>query len=136
MWTEIPSEEIIKKTIEALEERDVSVEFLKNKEEALRRLKEFIPPGTELTTGSSNTLNEIGFIDLLTSGDHPWNNLKDKIISEKDPVKQAELRRKSVTAEYFLGSVHAVTQSGEIIIASNTGSQLAPYAYSPKTSYG
>jgi hypothetical protein len=45
-------------------------------------------------------------------------------------LKQAELRRKSVTADYFLGSVHAVTQAGEVVIASNTGSQLAPYSYS------
>jgi hypothetical protein len=43
-----------------------------------------------------------------------------------------ELRIKSVTVEYFLGSIHAVTQSGEIIVASNTGSQLGPYAYSSK----
>ena len=81
-------------------------------------------------TGSSTTLNEIGFVELLKSGNHPWNNLKDKIVSEKDPKKQAELRKKSVLANYFLGSVHAVTQSGEVITASNTGSQLAPYAFS------
>jgi L-lactate utilization protein LutC len=81
-------------------------------------------------TGSSTTLNEIGFVDLLKSGKHPWNNLKDKIVSEKDPQKQAELRKKSILADYFLGSVHAVSQSGEVITASNTGSQLAPYAFS------
>ena len=132
MWTELASEDIIKRTSEALRGRGVHVEFLKNKEEALKKLREFIPAEAEITTGTSTTLNEIGFVDLLKSGDHPWNNLKDKILQEKGPVKRAELRRKSVTAEYFLGSVQAVSQGGELIIASNTGSQLASYAYSSK----
>jgi L-lactate utilization protein LutC len=130
VWVELADEAVVKKTIEALKSRGVHVEFLNNKEDALKRLTEFIPPGVDVMTGGSTTLNEIGFVDLLKSGKHPWNNLKDKIVSEKDPQKQAELRKKSVLANYFLGSVHAVTQSGEVITASNTGSQLAPYAFS------
>ena len=130
MWVELADEAVVRKTIEALESRSVHVEFLSSKEDALKRLIDFIPPGVDIMTASSTTLNEIGFVDLLKSGKHPWNNLKDKIVSEKDPQKQAELRKKSVLADYFLGSVHAVTQSGEVITASNTGSQLAPYAYS------
>ena len=30
----------------------------------------------------------------------------------------------------MVGSVHAVTEDGKIVIASNSGSQLAPYAFS------
>ena len=130
MWVELAEESVIKKTIEVLESRGVHVEFLSSKDIALKRLIEFIPPGVDIMTASSTTLNEIGFIELLKSGKHPWNNLKDKIVSEKDPQKQAELRKKSSLANYFLGSVHAVSQSGEVITASNTGSQLAPYAFS------
>jgi hypothetical protein len=130
VWVELADEDVVKKTIEALKSRGVQVEFLNKKEDALKRLTEFIPAGVDVMAGSSTTLNEIGFVDLLKSGKHPWNNLKDKIVSEKDPQKQAELRKKSVLANYFLGSVHAVTQSGEVITASNTGSQLAPYAFS------
>ncbi len=130
VWVELPDEVVVRKTIEALKDRGVHVEFLSNKEDALKKLTDFIPPGVDVMTGGSTTLNEIGFVDLLKSGKHPWNNLKDKIVSEKDPQKQAELRKKSVLANYFLGSVHAVTQSGEVITASNTGSQLAPYAFS------
>ena len=130
MWSELADEDVIKRTSDALEGRGVRVEFLNNKEEALKRLKEIIPPEADVMTGSSTTLKEIGFVDLLKSVDHKWNNLKDKILSENDPGKQAELRKKSITAEYFLGSVHAVTQSGQVIIASNTGSQLPSYAFS------
>jgi len=132
MWVELPNEETVKETIEALKGRGVNAEFLQNKADALKRITQLIPSGAELSTGASLTLEEIGFTDLLKSGNHPWNNLKAKIVAEKDPVKQTELRIRSVTVEYFLGSVHAVTQSGEIIVASKTGSQLGPYAYSSK----
>jgi hypothetical protein len=129
VWIDLANEAVDKKTSEALSSRGVHVEFLSNKTEALERLKNFIPARAEVMTGSSTTLIQIGFIDFLMSGKHPWNNLKDKIVSEKDPQKQSELRKKSVTADYFLGSVHAITQAGEVIVASATGSQLSSYAY-------
>ena len=129
-WAELADEDTIKRTIEALKVRAVQVEFLPSKEEALKRLLALIPSGAEVMTGSSTTLQQIGFVDLLKSGNHPWKNLKEAITKEKDPAKQMELRKKSTTSEYFLGSVHAVTQAGQVITASNTGSQLPSYAYS------
>jgi L-lactate utilization protein LutC len=83
-------------------------------------------------TGSSRTLEEIGFVDLLKSGKHPWKNWKDIILAEKDETKQMELRRKSVSSEYFLGSIHAIAETGEAVIASNSGSQLPSYTYTSK----
>ena len=80
-------------------------------------------------TGASLTLKEIGFEALLISGSHPWRNLKAEIVAEKDPVKQTLLRRQGVLADYFLGSVHAVAETGELVVASLTGSQLGPYAF-------
>jgi len=129
MWVELADEIVVKTTSETLSSRGVHVEFLNNKAEALDSLKNFIPAGVDVMTASSTTLNQIGFTDFLKSNTHLWNNLRDKIVSEKDPQKQTELRKKSVTADYFLGSVHAVTQAGEVIVASATGSQLPSYAY-------
>jgi L-lactate utilization protein LutC len=129
-WAELADEDTVRRTSDALRARGVRVDFLQTREEALKRIVELIPSGVEVMTGSSTTLKEIGFVDLLEGGKHLWNNLKEAIVKEKDPLKQMELRKRSVSAEYFLGSVHAVTQSGEVIIASNTGSQLPSYAYS------
>jgi L-lactate utilization protein LutC len=129
-WAELASEDTVKRTRESLEARGIRVGFLQKREEALKRIIDMIPQGAEVMTGSSTTLQEIGFVDLLTSGKHKWNNLKGAIVKEKDSLKQMELRKRSITAEYFLGSVHAVTQSGEVIVVSNTGSQLPSYAYS------
>jgi L-lactate utilization protein LutC len=126
----LASKEAIKRAMEALKARNINVELVTNKEDALRKINKMIPPGREVMTGSSTTLDQIGFTELLKSGKHPWKNLKDQILSEKDPVKQMDLRKKSVTSEYFLGSVHAVAETGEILDVSATGSQIGSYAFS------
>jgi len=63
LWIELANQDVLKKTGEALEGRGFHVEFLNNKEEALERLKNFIPAGANVMTGSSTTLKEIGFVD-------------------------------------------------------------------------
>jgi len=131
-YDKLPPKEVVKKTMEAVKSRGISVEFVNTKEDALKRLKELIPSGAEVMTGGSTTLEQIGFMDLLKSGKHQWKNLKDKILAEKDTDKREEVRRKSVTAEYFIGSVHAVAETGEILVASASGSQIPAYAYSSK----
>jgi len=129
-YDKLPSKEKIKETMKALEKRGVTAELVETKEEALSKLKGLIPPGSEIMLGGSKTLEQIGFIDLLKSKKHPWRNLKDEVLIEKDPKKQWELRKKSVTADYFLGSVHAVAETGEVLIASASGSQIPSYAFS------
>ncbi|MFZ2411899.1 MAG: lactate utilization protein [Candidatus Methanoperedens sp.] len=126
----LASKDTVEKTMKALKPRGINAEFVDKKEDALNRLKKLIPPGAEVMTGGSTTLDQIGFTDMLKSGKHPWKNLKDKILAEKNPAKQMELRKKSVTSEYFLGSVHAVTGAGEILIANATGSALPSNSFS------
>jgi hypothetical protein len=59
-------------------------------------------------------------------------NLKDAILAENNPEKQGKLRAQSTLAQYFLGSVHAIAETGEIVIASGSGSQIPSYAFSSK----
>jgi len=109
----LASKSSIKKVIDAVKQRGLTPELVETKEDALKRLQGLIPQGAEVMTGSSITLNQIGFTDLLKSGKHPWKNWKDIILAEKDGAKQMELRMKSVLSEYFLGSVHAIAETGE-----------------------
>lgn len=125
----LPAGEVISKTMAALKERNISAQLVANKSEALEAVKKLLPAGAEIMTGGSTTLKQIGFVDILKSGQHPWQSFKDKIFAEKDLTKQAKLRQQSCLAEYFLGSVHAVTEKGEILVASNTGSQLPAYVF-------
>jgi hypothetical protein len=105
----------------AVRTRGVNVEVVDTGADALERIKQLIPAGATLTTGASITLEQIGLEALLIAKTHPWVNLKDAVLAETDRVKQAELRRKSSLAQYFLGSVHAIAE---------TGGQLSSYAYS------
>src|SRR3989344_3376175 len=116
--------EAVERAIAALAERGVGSELVSNRAEALERIKALIPYHASVMNGSSRTLEEIGFVDYLKSGQHPWNNLHQEILDEKDPQKQAELRKQSVLSDYYLGSVHGVAETGEMVIASNSGSQL------------
>lgn len=123
-YNELASKTSLEKVVKALKEKGYEPIVVKNKNEALAKLKKIIPSGVSVMNGSSVTLEQIGFVEYLKSNEHKWNNLHAAIVAEKDPVKQAELRKKSVLSDYYLGSVHALAETGEFIVASNTGSQL------------
>jgi hypothetical protein len=128
-FSTLATPEQIRTTMDAVIARGITAELVDSREQALARLQSLIPAGSSVMTGASLTLKEIGFEALLISNNHPWRNLRAEIVAEKDPVKQTQLRRQGVLADYFLGSVHAVAQTGELVIASLTGSQLGPYAF-------
>jgi L-lactate utilization protein LutC len=125
----LPSESTLQRTAESVKARGIKVEIVATKEEALEHIKALIPAGTSVMTGASITLTQIGLDDLLISGSHPWKNLKTDILAEKDPAKQSALRKQAVLADTFLGSVHAISETGELVIASATGSQIPSYAF-------
>lgn len=120
----LASMEKVQEAIDALGKRGVNALVVNNRLEALEKIKSLIPKDASVMNGSSRTLEEIGFIDYLKSGKHGWKNLHEEILTEKDPAKQAALRKEAVLSDYYLGSVHAVAETGQLIIASNSGSQL------------
>ena len=123
-YATLANAETVKKAIDALAERGVEAVMVNNRREALEKVKSLIPKGASIMNGSSRTLEEIGFIDYLKSGSHGWKNLHEEVISEKDPAKQATLRKQAVLSDYYIGSVHAIAETGQLVIASNSGSQL------------
>lgn len=129
-YADLPSSQVVEKTKKSLEERNISVTVVENKADALALLKTMIPKGASVMNGSSTTLTQIGFVDYLSSDAHEWNNLHTAILVEQDKSKQSRMRAESILADYFLGSVHAITEGGTVMIASATGSQLPSYAFS------
>ena len=128
-WTGLVGGQTLENTRAALEKRGIHTELVGTRAEALERLTAMVPSGAEIMTGSSTTLDEIGFTEKLKLDQHGWKNLKAGILSEKDPQKQMDLRRRATFSEYYLGSVQAVTEEGEVVVASASGSQLAAYAF-------
>lgn len=123
-YTELATVEQLNATVAALTVNHFQPEVVDTKEQALEKIREWIPSGASVMNGASKTLEEIGFIDYLKNGQHGWKNLHADILGESDKAKQSVLRQQALHAEYYLGSVHALTQEGEMLIASNTGSQL------------
>ena len=128
-YENIASDSVIKKVVEALKARNIHAIVVDTKEQALEEIKKIFPAGGSVMNGSSTTLNEIGFVDYLKEGTHEWNNMHENILDEKDAAKQTRLRKESVLADYFLGSVHAITEAGQLLVASASGSQLPSYAF-------
>ncbi len=115
--------------ITQLKENGITAEVVATGNEALEKIKSYIPQGASVMNGSSTTLQQIGFVDYLKGTTHGWNNLHAAIIAEKNPEKQAALRQQAVFSDYYLGSAHAVTEAGELVIASASGSQLPHLVY-------
>ena len=123
-YTTLASKDVVATTAAALQEHGIEPIIVETGADASAKIKELIPAGASVMNGASRTLEQIGFIEYLKSSTHGWNNLHAAIVAEKDPAKQSVLRKQAALSDYYLGSVHALAETGEFIIASNTGSQL------------
>jgi hypothetical protein len=128
-YTILPTQETVTKTIEALKERKIDAILVNTKAEALAKVIELVPKGASVNNGSSTTLQEIGLIDYLKGNEHGWNNLKAAVAAETDPGKQAAARNAALFSDYYFGSLHAMTQDGEIVVASASGSQMPHWVF-------
>jgi L-lactate utilization protein LutC len=126
-WTKLANDETIAKTSKALKDRGIDVIVVKNKEDAKKKVLEMIPQGSEVMQVSSTTMDEIGISKEIENGN--YNSLRKMIMAVNDEAARLELRKKSSSPEYGLGSVHAVTEDGQVVIASRSGSQIPIYAY-------
>src|SRR5256885_15808868 len=121
-----------KRTFGALVARGVAPFFTRTRELALSKVLEMIPKGASVAHGSSTTLEQIGFIERLNDPASGYRYLNAEWRDESDPVKRNRLRgRLSVEADYYLGSVQAVCETGEVVGADASGSRQAFYLYGP-----
>ena len=122
------SAESIRRTIEALAARNVEAILVEGREAALARLKELVPEGCEVFVSTSETLDTIGYTEYM-HGNDGYVNLHDRMLAQPDAAAQREFRRTTTTADYFVGSVQAIAETGEIVVASGSGSQIGAFAY-------
>ncbi len=120
--------ESIDRTIAALAARNVDAVLVEDSEAALARLKELVPEGSEVFVNTSETLDTIGYTEYMDGNDR-YVNLHDQMVAQPDAASQREFRRTTTTADYFVGSVQAIAETGEIVVASGSGSQIGAYSY-------
>ncbi len=124
----LANKEIVEKTIQALKENNITGFFVETGEEAKQKVLELIPKHAEVMTMTSVTTDAIGLADVINkSGD--YNAVIPKLYSLNRETQGLEMQKLGAAPEWAVGSVHAVTQEGHVVIASNTGSQLPGYAY-------
>jgi len=128
-WNRLPPDSEVAKTVEAIAQRGIAVLRARNSKIALDTLKDLIPPKAKVMHGSSTTLVEIGYEAYVNSDDSQWNDLHRAIVAENDDEKRRALRRKSVTADYFVSGVNAIAQSGEILACDRSGSRVGAWPY-------
>ncbi len=124
-------EAAILRTVAALQSRNVEAVVAEDGDDARQKLIAMIPDGAEVFKSTSETLDTIGYSDYFNQTDR-YKNLNREMAAETDRERQRELRRLASVAEYYIGSVHAVAETGEVIVASGSGSQLGAYVYGAK----
>jgi hypothetical protein len=84
-------------------------------------------------TNTSVTLEETGIADAVNDGGL-YDSVRNRMLALDYATQAQEMKAIAGQADYALGSVHAVTREGAVLIASASGSQLAAYAWAPPTS--
>lgn len=128
-WDKLADSAAIEKTKKALEENGIKVEIVENGEEAKEKALSLISKGASVMTATSTTASQIG-LDKAIDESEEFESLRKKIMALPESEQRSQARRINSAPDYVVGSVHAVTEDGKIVIASNSGSQLAPYAFS------
>ena len=91
------------------------------KAEVLKR----IPEGASVHSGKSKTLEDAGIFAELMEGDE-YDFIRKKTSTMDRRTQGTEIRKLGASPDVMLGSAHAVTQAGQIVVTSASGSQLGP----------
>ncbi len=126
-YASLPADERIEQAAQALRAHDIRVIIAENSQAAREKLLEVIPAGAEVFTASSATLKQLGLDREIDQPDGRYESVRVKL-GKLDPKTQTrEMQKLGATPEYVVGSVNAVTETGSVVVASASGSQLAPY---------
>src|SRR6266545_2442709 len=115
-------------TVVALEEHGFSVEIVNDLDAARDAVLARIPSGSSVMTNTSVTLQETGIAAAINDGG-PYDSTRNRMLALDFATQAQEMKAIGGQPDYALGSVHAVTRDGTLVIASASGSQLASYAW-------
>jgi acyl-CoA hydrolase len=128
-FTTLPDEHALQASVVALEEHGFSVEVVGDLDAARQAVLARIPEGASVMTNTSVTLAETGITDAINDAGGRWESARNKMFALDFASQAQEMKAIGGQPDYTLGSVHAVTRDGTLVIASASGSQLASYAW-------
>jgi LUD domain len=127
-FTTLPDEPTVEETVVALEEHGFSVDVVDSLDAARDAVLALIPEGSSVMTNTSVTLEETGIAEAINDGG-PYDSARNKMMALDYAAQLPVMKAIAGQADYALGSLHAVTRDGTLVIASASGSQLASYAW-------
>jgi hypothetical protein len=127
-FTTLPDDQTLAATVVALEEHGSSVEVVDDFDDAREAVLARIPEGASVMTNTSVTLEDSGIADAVNDGGR-YDSARNRMLALDFATQLPEMKAIAGQADYALGSVHAITREGALVIASASGSQLAAYAW-------
>ena len=116
----------VKRTAAALEANGIDVLRATDPADAKRIVLSLIPDGSQVHHGASQSLDALGITDAIDQSGR-YDAVRPRTFSMDRKTQADEIRRLSAAPDVMLGSVHAVTETGSLLAASKSGSQLGPY---------
>ena len=118
----------VRRTMAALEKNNMSAYFAQTSKEAVRLVEGLLCAGDTISCGGSVTLDASGVKALMRSGRY---NFLDREAVETDAERQA-IYRQTFSADAFLTSSNAITESGELFNIDGGGNRVAAMLFGPK----
>jgi acyl-CoA hydrolase len=128
-FTALPDEATLAATVVALEEHGFSVEIADDLDAARAAVLARLPQGAAVMTNTSVTLADTGIADAVNADGSPYRSIRNEMLSLDYATQAREMKVLAGQPDYALGSVHAITSDGTLVIASASGSQFAAYAW-------
>jgi hypothetical protein len=126
------SEPQLERTVKNLRERGIDARIVGSAGDALDAVLNLIPAHAEVFLATSKTVEAIGLSERL-SGAGEFDLVRPKVMALMQAKDARGARKMGAAPDVVVGSVHAVTEEGEVLIASATGSQLSPYSSGAET---
>ena len=124
----LPDDATLAETVAGLEARGFGVEVVDDFDPARRAVLARIPEGSSVMTYPSVTLQEAGIAQAIDNGGS-YDSARAKVLTLDRATQMREIKAIMGQPDFALGSVHAITRDGTLVIASALGSQLASYAF-------
>ena len=124
-YTAPASEADLQAVAARLRERNFEVVIVDDGAAAREEVLKRIPEGASVHSGKSKTLEDAGIFDALMDG---HNFIRKQTLNMDRRTQRDEIRKLSSTPDVMVNSAHAVTEAGQIVITSASGSQIGPIA--------
>jgi hypothetical protein len=127
-WDKLADKGTLEATVKSLDANGFSTLVVESGAEAREKALELIPKGAEVFTATSVTVDTIGLAkEINESG--KYDSVRNKLHKLDRNTQRKEMAKLGGTPDWVVGSVHAVTEDGKVLIASASGSQLPSYLF-------